>query len=147
MAREMIAEISARIGRIEPWREQTLWADLSDPLGRSLGRLSVHTVPNGQASRVDVLLHGVSRNVASMVRRVALCDAGGAQVTGAWQTHSDCCRFTVPRDRSVTVQVAVAEGAPPGDQERAVRSRTLDELERLQESLETEGRRKGKRRK
>lgn len=147
MAEQVVGRLSAAIGRIEPWREQCRWVDLLDPYGNRMGRVSVHTIPNGHSSRVDVFIHGASLQTACVPTvPLALRDPGGSEVKGEWLGITSCCRFTVSKDRSVTLELSVVKPRSPEDAAVVVQGISHDELEQIQECLEEEGRRKWKRR-
>ncbi|MDD5041617.1 MAG: hypothetical protein PHX87_04400 [Candidatus Peribacteraceae bacterium] len=145
MAEAFFRQLSQAIGRIEPWREGHQFVSLTDSFGRPVCRVSVHTVPNGQTARVDVLLHGRDSSLAHLrALHPALRDRGGEQVSGTWQTAAGppCCRFTVPRDRSVTLELSAPEPVRETHAAAPVDRARLDELERIQECLERKDRRR-----
>lgn len=147
MTAQAIDRLQVAIGRIEPWREQNRWAELLDPYGNRMGRVSVHTIPNGHTARVDIFLHGFPPHLGTVVDQpLALRDAGGSQVQGEWQAMTSCCRFTVPRDRSVTLELSVPEQTSAADSACVVHDAMLEEYERIQECLDGSRARKGKRR-
>jgi len=146
IAKQAVGNLSCAIGRIEPWREQNRWADLIDSFGNRMGRVSVHTIPNGHTARVDIFLHALPPYLAGVMEQpLALRDAGGSAVRGEWQGITSCCRFTVPRDRSVTLEVSVPEPVPAKDDARVIEHARHEELERIQECLDGSRARKGKR--
>ncbi|MDD4287270.1 MAG: hypothetical protein PHO20_05195 [Candidatus Peribacteraceae bacterium] len=146
IAERVVGQLGAAIGRIEPWREQCRWVDLHDPYGNRMGRVSVHTIPNGHTSRVAVFIHGVSLYTACVSTvPLALRDAGSSEVRGEWQGTASCCRFTVPRDRSVTLGLPTAKLQPQEDTVSVVQGISHDELEQIQECLERDQGRKEKR--
>jgi hypothetical protein len=97
---------------------------------------------------VDVFFHGNALLAAGGPRvSLALRDAGGSQVEGEWLGITmSCCRFIVPRDRSVTLGLSVPESRPVAEATRVVHDARLEAWERMQECLEQEGDRQGKRR-
>lgn len=135
MGRDLIAQVSSAIGSIDATEPGTFWADVRDTFGRPLGQVSVHVTPNGHASRIDVLLHGVKPAVADMMRPLVL--KGERQTKGEWLTHANACRFSVPKEMRLRLATETVEDP--------VRSLTREEMERIQDCLEGGSGRKGKR--
>jgi len=147
LSEQAIGDLCAAVGRIEPWRDQTSWVELLGPLGDRLGRVSVHTTPNSHTSRVRLILHGFRPPFASILQNIALQDAGGRQHTGNWLGYTHAFECQVPRDRSVTIQEYASKPPPASEAQQVTQALARDQWEQIQECLEAEGRRKGKRRK
>jgi len=147
LAEKAIDDLCAAVGRIEPWRDQTSWAELLGPLGDRLGRVSVHTTPNSHTSLVRLILHGFRPPFARILQNIALQDAGGRQHTGNWLGYTQVFECQVPRDRSVTIQEYASKPPPAFEAQQVTQALAWDQWEQIQECLEAEGRRKGKRRK